>query len=254
MTTANAPLKLHGFNNLAKSLGLSLYIVSHVGDDDFNTYANDIDTRYAADKLGELLTAVTRVIGANVLNLACQNYEPQGASATVLVAEHEAVLPHSVVGHLDKSHMAVHTYPETRPVDGVAIFRADVDVSTCGVISPLEALDYLIARFEPDVVTVDYRIRGMTRNAAGNKCFADHHIGSIQDFLSADIRRRFRMEDVNCPQANVFHTRMMSRQVPTMGHAPTVLNAQARTAAQAALEREKLGLFQACDAGEPLSL
>lgn len=254
MTAATPPLTLHGFNNLAKSLGISLYTVNHVGDDGFNAYADDIDTRYAADKLSELLTAVTRVIGANVLNLACQNYEPQGASATVLVAEHETVLPHSVVGHLDKSHMAVHTYPETRPVDGVAIFRADVDVSTCGVISPLEALDYLIGRFAPDVVTIDYRIRGMTRNAAGEKCFADHDIGSIQDFLSTVTRRRFHMEDVNCRQANVFHTRMMARQAPTMEHAPTVLDAQARTAAQAALEREKLGLFQACETGEPRSL
>jgi S-adenosylmethionine decarboxylase len=62
----------------------------------------------------------------------------------------------SVVGHLDKSHITVHTYPEYHPDGGVCTFRADIDVSTCGEISPLTALNYLIESFETDIITSSF--------------------------------------------------------------------------------------------------
>ena len=63
------------------------------------------------------------IIGANVLNVARQDYDPYGASVTILISEEPIAaehlsnseapgpLPESVVGHLDKSHLTVHTYP-----------------------------------------------------------------------------------------------------------------------------------------------
>ena len=110
------------------------------------------------------------IIGANILNIARQDYDPQGASVTILISEQPVTptesqieespgpLPETILGHLDKSHITVHTYPEIHPVDGIATFRVDIDVSTCGVISPLKALNYLIHQFDSDIVTVDYRV------------------------------------------------------------------------------------------------
>jgi S-adenosylmethionine decarboxylase len=117
-------------------------------------------------------------------------------------------LPESVVGHLDKSHITVHTYPESHPHDGICTFRADIDVATCGVISPLKALNYLIHSFESDIVTVDYRVRGFTRDVRGRKHFIDHKITSIQDYFSRDTKRAYEMIDVNVYQENLFHTKM----------------------------------------------
>lgn len=76
-------------------------------------------------------------------------------------SEHPGPLPNSVVAHLDKSHICVHTYPESHPEGGLCTFRADIEVSTCGVISPLKALNYLIHQLESDIVTIDYRVRGL---------------------------------------------------------------------------------------------
>jgi S-adenosylmethionine decarboxylase len=130
---------------------------------------------------------------ANILNVARQDYDPQGASVTMLIAEetvaaehlsnnaHPGPLPDAVVGHLDKSHVTVHTYPETNS-SGISTFRADIDVATYGGISPLRALNYLIHRFESDIVIMDYRVRGFTRDLAGRKHFIDHNISSIQNY------------------------------------------------------------------------
>ena len=44
--------------------------------------------------------------------------------------------------------MTVHTYPEYHPETCLATFRVDIDVATCGEITPLSTLDYLIGSFD----------------------------------------------------------------------------------------------------------
>lgn len=220
-------LKLHGFNNLTKSLSFNIYDVCYAGDDAQRAaYIEYIDEAYNAERLVAILTEVANIIGAQILNIARQDYEPKGASVTMLIAEgpvdepagrqddapSPGPLPDSIVSHLDKSHLTVHTYPEAHPHDGIATFRADIDVSTCGVISPLRALNYLIHSFESDIVVMDYRVRGFTRDVKGRKHFIDHKINSIQNFLDRSTKERYEMIDVNVYQENIFHTKMLIKE------------------------------------------
>ena len=171
-----------------------------------------------ADARGVISEAVVaHIIGANILNVARQDYDPQGASVTILISEEPVIdkkdagrglISDAVVAHLDKSHITVHTYPETHPHNGIATFRADIDVATCGVISPLKALNYLIESFDSDIVVMDYRVRGFTRDIKGKKHYIDHKINSIQDYLAKSIKARYEMLDVNVYQENIFHTKM----------------------------------------------
>ncbi|MBD3610368.1 MAG: adenosylmethionine decarboxylase, partial [Gammaproteobacteria bacterium] len=179
------------------------------------------DEEYNAERLTQILTDVTEIIGANILNVARQDYDPQGASVTMLISEEPIIagelsnteapgpLPDSVVAHLDKSHITVHTYPESHPDNGISTFRADIDVSTCGRISPLKALNYLIHSFDSDIVTLDYRVRGFTRDVKGKKHFIDHKINSIQNYIARDTKNKYEMIDVNVYQENIFHTKMI---------------------------------------------
>jgi S-adenosylmethionine decarboxylase len=222
--TPSGKIKLQGFNNLTKSLSFCIYDICYTRTPEQKAeYIEYIDEQYNADRLTEILTEVCDIIGANVLNVARQDYEPQGASVTILVSEEPLkdslmvdtsekpgpLQPDSVVAHLDKSHICVHTYPESHPDNGICTFRADIEVSTCGVISPLKALNYLIHKLESDIVTIDYRVRGFTRDVHGIKHYIDHDIHSIQNFMSDDIRDLYQMVDVNVYQENIFHTKMM---------------------------------------------
>jgi len=214
-------IRLEGFNNLTKTLSFNIYDICYASSRaDRREYIQYIHEAYNAERLTQILTDVCNIIDASILNIARQNYEPQGASVTMLIAEdqlHEpevkntespGPLPDAVVGHLDKSHVTVHTYPESHPDNGISTFRVDIDVSTCGRISPLKALNYLIHSFESDIVIMDYRVRGFTRDVRGRKHFIDHKINSIQNFLSRDTRERYDMVDVNVYQENMFHTKM----------------------------------------------
>ncbi len=233
--TKEKKLKLLGFNNLTKTLSFNIYDICYARTpEQRQAYIQYIDGKYNAERLTVILTEVANIIGAHVLNVARQDYDPQGASVTMLISEDpvkteqldpscrhvreetvpaEAVAaPEAVVAHLDKSHVTVHTYPEVHPAQGISTFRADIDVATCGRISPLKALNYLIESFESDVVILDYRVRGFTRNVRGTKHFIDHDIHSIQNFISKTHIEKFDLVDVNVYQENMFHTKMRRKQ------------------------------------------
>ncbi len=218
-------MKLHGFNNLTKTLSFNIYDICYAGTaDQVREYIRYIDEAYNAERLTHILEDVAEIIGANILNVARQDYEPEGASVTMLISEEPVAaqdisnteapgpLPEAIVGHLDKSHLTVHTYPESHPDNGISTFRVDIDVSTCGRISPLKALNYLIHSFDSDIVIMDYRVRGFTRDVNGKKHYIDHKINSIQNFLARDTRERYQMIDVNVYQENLFHTKMMLKE------------------------------------------
>ena len=218
-------LKLHGFNNLTKTLSFNIYDICYAATpEQVAEYIAYIDERYNAERLTQILTDVAKIIGANILNVARQDYDPQGASVTMLISEEPIMaerlsnteapgpLPDAVVGHMDKSHVTVHTYPESHPDNGISTFRADIDVSTCGRISPLKALNYLIHSFESDIVIMDYRVRGFTRDVDGRKHYIDHKINSIQNYITRDTKERYQRMDVNVYQENIFHTKMMLRE------------------------------------------
>ncbi|WP_353572321.1 adenosylmethionine decarboxylase [Candidatus Albibeggiatoa sp. nov. BB20] len=215
-------IQLEGFNNLTKSLSFNIYDICYAKTDKHTQrYIEYIDEMYDAERLTQILTRVADIIGANILNIARQDYDPQGASVTILISEEPVSseilsntmapgpLPDVIVAHLDKSHLTVHTYPESHPDNGISTFRADIDVSTCGRISPLKALNYLIHCFDSDIVTMDYRIRGFTRDKKGKKHYIDHKINSIQNYISKDTKDKYQMIDVNVYQENIFHTKMM---------------------------------------------
>ncbi len=218
-------LKLEGFNNLTKSLSFNLYDVCYArNSNERKDYIAYIDEEYNAARLTAILTEVTSIIGANILNIARQDYDPQGASVTMLISEQPierepenpespGPVPDAIVAHLDKSHICVHTYPEAHPYNGIASFRADIDVSTCGKISPLRALNYLIHSFDADVISLDYRVRGFTRDVEGTKHYIDHSITSIQNFISREILLDYHAVDVNNYQETLFNTKMMRKEI-----------------------------------------
>lgn len=209
-------LKLYGFNNLTKSLSFNIYDVCYAKTPrEQQDYIAYIDDRYNSERLTRILTHLVDMIGATVLNISSQDYDPQGASVTLLIAEGSMVPVggETVLAHLDKSHVTVHTYPEYHPDTCLATFRVDIDVATCGEITPLSTLDYLIGSFDSDIITMDYRVRGFTRDMAGKKLFMDHKITSIQDYIDPQTLRRYDAVDINIYEANLFHTKMLIKDI-----------------------------------------
>ncbi|SFO00132.1 adenosylmethionine decarboxylase [Proteiniclasticum ruminis] len=223
-------LKLYGFNNLTKTLSFNIYDFCYAKTEkEQSEYVDYIDEMYNSERLTKILCDVTDMIGANVLNISKQDYDPQGASVTILISEEPLAERHvdpscnlglslyekrdSVVGHLDKSHLTVHTYPEYHPDKSIASFRVDIEVSTCGKISPLNALDYLIGSFDSDIISIDYRVRGFTRDEDGRKFFIDHDIRSIQDYIKEKTLEAYDAHDINMYHANIFHTKMLIKEL-----------------------------------------
>jgi len=237
----NGKIQLYGFNNLTKTLSFNIYDISYASTErEKKEFIEYIDEQFNSERLTGILCEVTNIIGAYVLNISKQDYDPEGASVTLLISEemippdamdpscnqctliqdflrsrgeHTGVAREAVVAHLDKSHVSVHTYPEFHPNNDISSFRVDIDVSTCGKVSPLAALNFLIGSFDSDVITMDYRIRGFTRDIGGKKYYKDHEINSIQNFIDAKTLERYDAIDVNVYQSNIFHTKMILKEI-----------------------------------------
>ncbi|WP_283607770.1 adenosylmethionine decarboxylase [Faecalispora anaeroviscerum] len=252
-------LKLYGFNNLTKSLSFNIYDVCYAKSErEQRDYIAYIDEQYNSERLTGILERVTEMIGAHVLNISKQDYDPQGASVTFLIAE-ESMLAgrragtraelsgETMVAHLDKSHVTVHTYPEYHPDTFLATFRVDIDVATCGEITPLSTLDYLIGSFDSDIITMDYRVRGFTRDVTGKKLFMDHKMTSIQDFIDDKTLRKYDAIDLNVYQSNLFHTKMLIKEINLQNYLFNTdvyeLPPQARLKITDSLRREMIEIF-----------
>jgi S-adenosylmethionine decarboxylase len=214
----NNKLKLHGFNNLTKTLSLNIYDVCYAStEEEKNMYKSYINKKYSASVLSKILCDVTNVIDAQVLSVSKQEYEPQGASVNILIAEEiikkDKINKETLIAHLDKSHLTVHTYPESHPQNDICTFRIDIDVSTCGKISPLKALNHLIEVFKGDIFILDYKIRGFTRDVYGNKLYKDHEIKSIQQYIDEKYKNKYNFLDINNEGINTYHTKMIINNV-----------------------------------------
>ena len=255
-------LTLYGFNNLTKTLSFNIYDVCYAKSERAQKdYVAYIDEQYNSERLTRILCDVTEIIGAHVLNISKQDYEPQGASVTLLISENdmpEEMMDKScnhghlasrdtVLAHLDKSHVTVHTYPEYHPDNSISTFRLDIDVATCGEISPLNALDYLIGSFDSDIITADYRVRGFTRDNHGNKLFIDHDITSIQDYIATETLQKYDAIDINVYQANLFHTKLLIKEIELQNYLFNTdvyeLSPKERLAITDRLRREMIEIF-----------
>nr|VFJ66393.1 MAG: S-adenosylmethionine decarboxylase [Candidatus Kentron sp. FM]VFJ67848.1 MAG: S-adenosylmethionine decarboxylase [Candidatus Kentron sp. FM]VFK20879.1 MAG: S-adenosylmethionine decarboxylase [Candidatus Kentron sp. FM] len=228
MRKLSKKLQLSGFNNLTKTLSFNIYDICYaLTPQHRREYIEYIDEAYNANRLTSILEEIAHIIGATILHASHQDYHPQGASASMLVAESSdlgacdgygreaspAVHQDAVLAHLDKSHITVHTYPESHPCNGIATFRADIDVATCGHISPLRTLNFLLQSFDSDIVIIDYRVRGFTRDVKGRKHFIDHKINSVRDFIDNAIKARYESIDINLTHEHTYLSKMILKEI-----------------------------------------
>lgn len=212
-------LKLSGFNNLRKLLSFSFYDFVVAQDEaDRTSYAAYLNERYAAARIRGLLERIAEIIDAEVLSASEQDYEPYGASALLLLSDEAGAGPApgwaaSVRMHLDKSHIAAHTYPDFAHPSGILGFRVDIELSTCGEISPLRSLDEIFRFFDTDVVVIDYLVRGYTRAEDGSHVFMDHEVPSIAHFIDPGILAQFEQVVRDLPAAHTWQLKLLRTAV-----------------------------------------
>lgn len=212
-----------GFNNLTKALSFNLYdFAVALNDEERASYIRYIDERYSAKQIEANLVRIAEIIDAEVLSVSSKDFDPYGASAVLLMSDMKGeqatkqsnLMSQSTVSiHLDKSHICAHTYPDSLDPSGICSFRVDIDIATCGSISPLYALDFMFKSFESDVVCVDYVVRGFARNTKGEKIYSDQSFDSITNFVSPIIMREYESIDKNYPEHHTFQTMFCRKEL-----------------------------------------
>jgi S-adenosylmethionine decarboxylase len=237
-------MQLKGFNNLKKALSFSFYdFVIASSEEEKLSYIEYINTHYSAEKINELLTKIVTIIEAKILNVSMQNYEPYGASSMILLGD---IKGSGVDMHLDKSHITAHTYPDFDNTNGILSFRVDIELSTCGEITPLSSLNAIFDFFDTDIVTIDYVVRGFTRDAEGQHIYMDHEINSIKEYIDPNVLKSYKSKDLILQNDNIWQLKLLRTDMKTDEYfSPhTELSTDAKTRYIDSLNAEMLSIFK----------
>jgi S-adenosylmethionine decarboxylase len=175
-------------------------------------YKEYVAAKYNAKAITKLLKGICGIIEADVLAVSDQDYDPWGASSMVLMSDLKgggADTGVSKAMHLDKSHICAHTYPDFNTFNEICSFRVDIDIATCGEITPLSALNYMFDNFDSDVAVIDYVVRGFTRDSAGGRVYRDHELRTIQEYIKEDILEDYHCIDLCLQSDNIWQTKML---------------------------------------------
>ena len=125
--------------------------------------------------------------------------------------------------------------------EGVFIFRADVEVSTCGVIPPLHCLESLCDYIRPDVAILDYRLRGFIRDEQGHKLFNDEPRQAMQTFLSDSLQAQYHFKYHDLSSLHMAQMRMSKK--PHLAHLNQYAPTKSPFQISQQVESEKKELF-----------
>lgn len=202
-------MKLQGFNNLTKSLRINLYWQHKLETPhDHEDFRAAVHRHSKAGLLEEALQHIAACIEARVLTVSAQDYAPWGASALLLLSD---VGSAAVDMHLNKSHLCAHTYPDIAPGGQSACLRLDLDLASCGTISPLRALDFVLDRFQPHAAVMDYAIRGFTRDASGAMIFQDHPLTQLREILPPAWLDVYEVFEEDLPFSQTWQMKLLQR-------------------------------------------
>ena len=233
-------MKLTGFNNLKKALTFSFYdFVIAPSEEEKLSYIKYINSRYSSKNISTLLKKIVNIIDAEVISESLQDYEPHGASAVLLLSDLK-----SVNIHLDKSHITAHTYPDFDN-DDILSFRVDIELSTCGEITPLKSLDAIFEFFDTDIVTIDYVVRGFTRDVDGKHIYMDHEVNSISQYISKNILKAYKSKDLVLKEHNIWQLKLfrIDMHIDEYFSPQTKLNTKEKAKYINSLKEQMLSIF-----------
>ena len=74
-------------------------------------------------------------------------------------------------------------------------------------------LNFVINAFDADVIDIDYRIRGMTRNTSGQKLFTIDKLNNLSDFLSTELTTKYVISEHNLSKQQLYHSKLRRKRV-----------------------------------------
>ena len=136
---------------------------------------------------------------------------------------------------------------QSTTLDGLATFRVDIDVATCGEITPFRPLTILSL---PLILISSPLITGcgaLLGTSPVKSLFLDHKITSIQDFISPEILIKYDAIDLNVYEANLFHTKLLIKELDLQNYLLTQMTYELppkeRMEIAASLRQEMIEIF-----------
>ncbi len=188
---------IYKFNNISKILNICIYKIYYISKNNKNII-NYINKKY---KFNKIFKKISLIINDNILNIYKKNKKLNNNN----IKYKKYTINFSII-YLNNSHIYIYIYNYLKK--NILNIKIDIEIYTYNLITPLKTIDYLISIFKPNLIIIDYKIRGYIKKKNKNK-----KINSIQKYISTKNKKIYDIFDINIYNENIFQTKMIIKKI-----------------------------------------
>ncbi len=189
--------------NLNKKLNICIYNVYYINNiDKYNIHY--INNKYNKCEFKKILIKIYKIINYNNLNIKKKNK---------IFKKYFIIWTINKKKSIKNNYIFINKNIEKYKNNNLYNIKIDIEISIFNSTSPLKIIDYIILKFNPDLLFIDYKIKGFNIDINNEKIFIDKKITSIQKYIKKEIKKKYDLFDINIYQENIFFTKMIIKYI-----------------------------------------
>ncbi len=197
--------------NINKNIYISIYNIYYVSSKNiYKYYIKYINNTYNNNKLINLIKNISKITNSKILNIYKINNELKFNKKNKNINKIKNIL----LSYLyNNNNICIYTYIENYSKNKIYTIRTDINIYSCGLISPLIYINNIITFFKSDIININYIINGFNKNINSKKHFIDKKFNSIKNFINKNIKQKYDFLDLNIYQENLYNTKMIIKKI-----------------------------------------
>ncbi len=204
-------IKLYKLNNSVNKLNLYIYKLKYISNnEELYNYIEYINKKYNYNKLLYVLKNIINSIKTKKNKIfKINHYIKKYNIKKIIKIKKKNILLNNILLYFKKDFFYIYT--DLKYKKNIFYFKIDIEIHINNDISFLNSINYLINKFNSDIIIIDYKIRGF--NISNKKIFNNFKFNSIQNFINKDIKKKYDLFDINLYKENIFNTKIIIKEI-----------------------------------------
>ncbi len=202
---------IKNFSNINENINISIYNIYYINSKNtYKYYINYINNIYNNKNLIKLIKKISKKTNSKILHTYKLNYKLKLNKKKKTINITKNIL----LSYLyNNNNICIYTYIENYSKNKIYTIRTDINIYSCGLISPLNYINNIILFFKSDLININYIINGFTKDINGKKYFINNKISSVKNFIKKKIIKNYDFLEINIYQENLFNIKMIIKNI-----------------------------------------
>ncbi len=204
--------KKYKLNNINKNINLSIYNIYYINSENtYKYYIKYINNIYNNKNIINLIKNISKKTNSKILNIYKINYKLKFNKKNKIINRTKNIL---LTFLYNNNNICIYTYIENYSKNNkIYTIRTDINIYSCGLISPLFYINIILLFFKCDLININYNINGFTKYKNGKKYFINKKFNSIKKYINKNIINKYDLLELNIYQGNIFNIKMIIKKI-----------------------------------------